>query len=133
VIRALAVTGIFLVAAGTGLPAAVSAQTSLQGQAEAVGLLFLLGASRPGGQTSVKTLGQKPKPSMAVSPKVEARIADVKQKPPGGGPTVSIPDRVVRPSARLDGAVLRVTSDQANRAKLGRPVELTDREHAKHN
>lgn len=92
-----------------------------------------MGLLGPGGQTSVETPGQKPKPSIAASPKAKARIADVKQKSPEGGPTVSIPDRVARPSERLDNTVLRVTSDQTNRAKLDRPVELTDREHAKHN
>ena len=120
-IRALAVIGIFLVAAGMGLPAGVSAQTASQGQA--VGLLFLLGGSRPGGQASAKTPGQKPTPAIAAaSPKAVNRITDVKHKPPsvkeepvlartGGGATVSMRDRVARPSGRLDSAVLRVTSD----------------------
>ena len=140
-IRLLAVIGILLVAAGMGLPAGVSAQTPLQG--ETVGLLFLLGASRPGGQASAKTPMQKPKPGVAASPKVADRIADVKQKPPavkevpvlartGGGATVSIPERVARPSGRLDSTILRVTSDQKHGTK-DRPAELADRQLAKHN
>ena len=120
-IRVLAVIGVFLVAAGIGLPTAVSAQTPSQGQA--LGLLFLLGASRPGGPAGAKTPGQKPTPGIAASPKTVDRTADVKPRPPsvkvepvlartGGGATVSIPDRVARPSGRLDSAGLRVTSGQ---------------------
>ena len=127
-IRTVAVTGIVVVALGMGLSSGVSAQTSVQGQA--VGLLFLLGASTPGGQVSGKT--QKPKPGIAASPKTETRIADVKQKLPGGGPTASIVHRVARPSGRLDSTMLRVPSDETNGPKLDRAVELTDREHAKH-
>jgi hypothetical protein len=145
VIRVLAVTGILLVAAGMGLPPGVSAQTPQQG--EAVGLLFFLGASRPGGPANARTLVQKPKLGVAASPKAANRIAE--QKPPlvkeesvlartGGGAPVSIPRpvstprRVERPSERLDSTVLRVTSDQKNGLKLDRPVELADRELARH-
>ena len=139
-IRALAVTGILLVAAGMGLPSGVSAQTP---QEQAVGLLFFLGAAKPGGQASARTPVQKPKPGVAASPKAPDRIADVKQKPPavkeepvlartGGGATVSIPERVARPSGRLDSTILRVTSDQKHGTK-DRPVELADRQLAKHN
>lgn len=138
-IRALAVTGIVLVVAGMGLPSAASAQTPSQGQA--VGLLFLFGAPRAGGQASTRP----PRSGVAASPKGEDRIADVKQKPPsakeepvlartGGGAPVSIPDRVARPSGRRpDSTVLRVTSDQKNAPKVNRPVELTDRELLKQN
>jgi hypothetical protein len=131
VIRVLAVTGILLVAAGMGLPPGVSAQTPQQG--EAVGLLFFLGASRPGGQASARTPVPKPKPDVAASPKAADRLADVKQQKPlpvkeepalartGGGATVSIPERVAR------------TSDQKDGPKLSRPVELADRGLAKHN
>ena len=138
-IRALAVTGIVLVVAGTGLPSAVSAQTPLQGQT--AGLLFLFGAPRAGGQASARSPGS----GIAASPKGEDRIADVKQKPPsvkqepvlartGGGATVSIPDRVARPSGRRpDSTVLRVTSDQKNAPKVNRPVDLADRELLKQN
>ena len=142
VIRGLVVTGVVLVAAGMGLPSGASAQTPAQGQA--VGILFLLGASRPGVPASAKTPGQKPKPGTQASQQTEGRIVDVKQKPlpvkdgtmlvrTGGGKAVSIPDKVARPSRPLDGMVLRVTSDQKNERKLGRPVELTDRAQAKHN
>ncbi len=141
-IRGLAVTGVFLVAAGMGLPSGASAQTPAQGQA--VGILFLLGASRTGVPASAKTAGQKPKPGTQASQQTEGTIVDVKQKPfpvkdgtilvrTGGGKAVSIPDKVARPSKPLDGMVLRVTSDQKNERKLGRPVELTDRAQAKHN
>jgi hypothetical protein len=142
VIRALALTGVFLVAAGMGLPSGASAQTPAQGQA--VGILFLLGASKAGAQASAKTPGQKPKPGTQASHQAEGRIADVKQKPlpmkngtmlvrMGGGKAVSIPDKVARPSDPLDGTLLRVTSDQKNGRKLDGPVELTDRAHGKHN
>jgi len=142
VIRALAVTGVFLVAAGMGLPSGAPAQTPAQGQA--VGILFLLGASRTGAQASAKTPGQKPKPGTQASRESEGRIADAKQKPlpgkdgtvlvrMGSRPTVSIPDKVARPSDPLDGPLLRVTSDQKNGRKLDGPVELTDRTHAKPN
>ena len=141
-IRALAVTGVFLIAAGMGLPSGAPAQTPAQGQA--VGILFLLGAARTGAPASAKTPGQKPKPSTQASHEPEGGTADVKQKPlpvkggtglvrMGGGKAASIPDKVARPSKPLDGMVLRVTSDQKNERKLGRPVELTDRAQAKHN
>ncbi len=127
-IRALAVTGVFLVAAGMGLPSGAPAQTPAQGQA--VGILFLLGALRTGPQASAKAPVQKPKPGLAgASHEAEGRIAGVKQKPlpakdgtvlvrMGSRPTVSIPDKVARPSDPLDGPLLRVTSDQKNGRKL---------------
>ena len=141
-IRALAITGVFLVAAGMGLPSGAPAQTPAQGQA--VGILFLLGASRSGAPASAKTPGQKPKPGPQASRESEGRIADVKQKPlpvkegtglvrMGGGSVVSISNKLARPSDSLDGTVLRVTSDQKNGRKLDRPVELTDRTPGKHN
>lgn len=141
-IRVLAVTGGVLIAAGMGLPSRAPAQTPAQGQA--VGILFLLGASRSGAQASAKTPAQKPKPGTQASHESGGRIADVKQKPVpvkdgtvlvrmGGGTAVSIPDKEPRPSGPLDGTVLRVTSDQKNGRKLDRPVELTDRTHGKHN
>src|SRR6266478_8385933 len=142
VIRALAITGVFLVAAGMGLLSGASAQTPAQGQA--VGILFLLGASRSGTQASAKTPGQKPKPGPQASHEAEGRIADVKQKPlpmkdgtvlvrMGDGKAVSLPDKVARPSDPLGGTLLRVTSDQKTGRKLDGPVELTDRAHGKHN
>ena len=142
VIRALAVTGAFLVAAGMGLPSGAPAQPAAQGQA--VGILFLLGAARTGAPASAKTPGQKPKPSTPASHEPEGGTADVKQKPlpvkdgtglvrMGGGTAVSIPDKVARPSNPLDSTVLRVTSEQKNGRKLDRPVELTDRTHGKYN
>jgi hypothetical protein len=142
VIRALALTGVFLVAVGIGLPSVASAQTPAQGQA--VGILFLLGASRSGTQASAKTPGQKPKPGPQASHEAEGRIADVKQKTlpmtngtmvlrTGGAKAVSLPDKVARPSDPLNGALLRVTSDQKNGRTLDGPVELTDRAHGKHN
>ena len=78
-IRALAVTGVFLVAAGIGLPSGAPAQTPAEGQV--VGILFLLGASRSGAQASAKTPGQKPKPGTQASHESAGRIADAKQKP----------------------------------------------------
>jgi hypothetical protein len=88
-IRTLAVTGVFLVAVGIGSPLVASAQTSGQGQA--VGILYLLGAS--GAQA--KAPGQKPK--SAASPEAQAKIVNPKPTPPtskertglvreGGGP-----------------------------------------------
>lgn len=141
-IRALAFTGVFLVAAGMGLPSGAPAQTPAQGQA--VGILFLLAASRSSAPASAKAPGQKPKPGTQASHESEGRISDAKQKPlpvkddtvlvrMGGGMVVSIPDEVARPSDPLDGTVLRVTSDQKNGRRLIRPVELTDHTHAKHN
>ena len=135
-IRALAVTGVFLIAAGVGLPSDASAQTPAQGQA--AGILFLLGASGTGAQAGAKTPGQKPKPGIAAPHEAAGRIVGAKQKPlsakdrtglvrMGGGTTVSIPDKVARLSHPPDGTVLRVTSDQENGRKLDRPVELTDR------
>ena len=140
VIRALAVTGVFLVATGVGLPAVAPAQTPAQGQA--LGILFLLGASRTGAQTSAKTPEQKPKLGIAPRPEAESKIAVVKRKPlsvkdrpvpakMGSGTAVLTADNAARPSDPLDGTVLRVTSDQG--VKLGQPVELTAVTHAKHN
>ncbi len=137
-IRALAVTVLFLVAAGMGLPSGAPAQTPAQGQA--VGILFLLAASRSSAPARAKAPGQKPKPGTQASHESEGRIADAKQKPlpvkdgtvlvrMGGGTVVSIPEKVARPSDPLDGTVLRVTSDQKNGRKLIRPVELTDHTH----
>jgi len=143
VIRALAVTGVFLVAAGVGLPSGAPAQTPAQGQA--VGILFLLGASRTGVQTSAKTPEQKPKPGIGTLHEAEGRIAVVKRKPlsvkdrsvpakMGSGTAVlTTADNAARPSDPLDGTVLRVTSDQSKGRKLDRPVEFTDGTHAKHN
>jgi hypothetical protein len=79
VIRALALTVVFLVAAGVGLPRPVRAQTPAQDQA--VGILLLLGASRSGAHASAKTPEQKPKHGIAASEKVGDRLVDVKQKP----------------------------------------------------
>src|SRR5712692_11054695 len=79
VIRALAVTGVFLVAAGMGLPSGAPAQTPAQGQA--VGILFLLAASRSSAPARAKAPGQKPKPGTQASHESEGRIADAKQKP----------------------------------------------------
>ena len=88
-IRTLAVTAVFLIAAGLGSPFVASAQTSGQGQT--VGLLFLL-ASRGGAPANVKAPGQKPKPvasseAQAKKPtpataKVQTQVARV-----GGGPS----------------------------------------------
>jgi hypothetical protein len=89
--RTLAVAGVFLVAVGIGSPLVASAQTSGQGQA--VGILYLLGAS--GAHANAKAPGQKPKPSG--SPVAQARIVNPKPTPPtskhraglvrvGGGP-----------------------------------------------
>lgn len=141
-IRALAVTGVFLIAAGMGLPSGAPAQPAAQGQA--MGILFLLGAARTGAPASAKTPGQKPKPSTPTSHETEGRIAGLKQKSlpvrdgtmpikVGGETAVSVPAKVARPSDPLDGAVLRVTSDQTNGRKPDRPVELTGRTQAKHN
>ena len=69
-IRTLALTGVFLVAVGLGLPPAAFAQVSGQGQA--VGILFLLGAS----QGNAKAPGQKPKP--AVSREAQGKIVGMK-------------------------------------------------------
>jgi hypothetical protein len=142
VIRALAVTGVFLVAAGVGLPSGARAQTPAQGQA--VGILFLLGASRTGVQTSAKTPEQKPKPGIGTLHEAQDRIAVVKRKPlsvkdrpvpakMGSGTAVLTADNAARPSDPLDGTVLRVTSDQSKGRKLDRPGEFTDGTHAKHN
>jgi len=141
-IRTLAVTGVFLAAAGMGLPHDASAQTSAQGQA--VGILFLLGASRTGAQANARTPGQKPKPGLPASAAAQAKIGDVKPKPlaakdrtglvrAGGGTAVSILGKVARPSDPLDGTILRVTTDQRNGQKLDRPLEPPDRTHATHN
>jgi len=78
VIRALALTVVFLVAAGMGMPSPASAQTPAQGQA--LGILFLLGASKSGAHASAKTPQQKPKHGIAASEKVGDRLVDVKQK-----------------------------------------------------
>jgi len=97
VIRALAVTGVVLVATGMILPPDAPAQTPAQGQA--VGIFLLLGASMSAAQASAKAPGQKPKPGIAASQKVE----DGKQKPlsvknrtvlarMGGKTTVPIPN-----------------------------------------
>jgi len=142
VIRALAATGVFLVAASVGLPSGAPAQTSAQGQA--VGILFLLAASRTGLQTGAETPEQKPKPGIGTLHEAEGRIALVKRNPLSvkdravpvrmrGGTAVSTADNAARPPDPLDGTVLRVTSDQNTGRKLHRPVELTDDTHAKHN
>ncbi len=74
--RTLVVTAVFLVAAGMGLPPDASAQTSAQGQA--VGILFLLGASKTDAQANARTPGQKPKPGIATSPEAQGKIGDMK-------------------------------------------------------
>ena len=141
-IRALAVTGVFLVAAGVGLPSGAPAQTPAQGQA--VGILFLLGASRTGVQTSAKTPEQKPTPGIGTLHEAD-RIAVVKRKPLSvkdrsvpakmgrGTAVLTTANNAARPSDPLDGTVLRVTSDQSKGRKLDRPVEFTDGTHARHN
>ena len=132
VIRALAVTGVILVAAGMALPSDASAQTQRPAQGQAVGILFLLGASRTGAQGSAKPAGQKPKPGIAASPEAQGKVVDMKSKPlaakdraalvrVGGGTAVSILDKADRPAD--NGTVLRVTTDQRNGQKLARPVE----------
>src|ERR1700687_2438704 len=78
VIRALAVTAVFL-AAGLGLPSNAPAQTAAERQA--VGILFLLGSSRSGTLASDKIAGQKPKPGIAASQQAQGRVVDEKQKP----------------------------------------------------
>ncbi len=132
--RTLAVTIVLLVAAGMGVPPDVSAQTSAQGQA--VGILFLLGASKSGAQqANARTPRQKPKSGIAAaSPEAQGRIVDAKPKPLAaehrpvlvrvGGETERLADH---------GRVLRVTTDQRNGRNLDRPVEVADRTHAKHN
>jgi hypothetical protein len=113
-IRTLAVFGVVLVAAGMGWPLDASAQTSAQGQA--VGILFLLSASRTGARATAKTSGQKPKPGIAASPGAQAKIGDAKPKP----------------LAAQDGSGLgRVGGGTA--VSILRPFELPDRTHAKHN
>jgi hypothetical protein len=112
VIRALEVIAVILVAAGMALPTEAPAQTPAQGQA--VGILFLLGASRSGAHATAKTAEQKPKPAIATSEKVRDRLVDVKQKPlsvkdrtvlarMGAATTVPIPDKVARPASPLPG------------------------------
>ena len=78
--RTLAVTIVLLVAVGMGVPPDVSAQTSAQGQA--VGILFLLGASKAGAQqANARTPGQKPKSGIAAFPKAQGKVVDAKPKP----------------------------------------------------
>jgi hypothetical protein len=92
--RTLAVTVVFLVAAGMGLPPAASAQTSAQGQA--VGILFLLGASKTGApQASARTPRPKPRSGIAASSEAQGKIVDAKPKP------LAAADRTVL--ARLGG------------------------------
>ena len=132
--RILTVTIVLLVAAGMGVPPDASAQTSAQGQA-AVGILFLLGASKAGAQqANARTPRQKPKSGIAASPEAQGRIVDAKPKPlaaehrpvlvRAGGGTERLADH---------DTVLRVTTDQRNGRNLDRPVEVADRTHAKHN
>jgi hypothetical protein len=79
--RTLVVTTVLLVAAGMGLlPPDASAQSSAQGQA--VGILFLLGASKAGAQqANARTPGQKPKSGIAASPEAQGKTVDAKPKP----------------------------------------------------
>jgi len=131
--RTLAVTVVFLVAAGLGLPPDASAQTSAQGQA--VGILFLLGASKAGAQQAkAGTPRQKPRSGIAASPEAQRKIVDAKPKPlaaeyrpvlvrAGGG--------TERPADH--GMVLRVTTDQRTGRQLDRSVEAANRTHATHN
>jgi hypothetical protein len=78
--RTLAVTVVFLVAAGMGVPPDASAQTSAQ--AQAVGILFLLGASKTGAQqANARTPGQPPKSGIAAFPKAQGKTVDAKPKP----------------------------------------------------
>lgn len=133
VMRTLAVTVVFLVAAGMGVPPDASAQTSAQGQM--VGILFLLGASKAGAhQANARTPRQKPKSAIAASPEAQGKTVDAKPKPlaaeyrpvlvrAGGG--------TERPADR--GMVLRVTTDQRNGRQLDRSVEAADRTLATHN
>jgi hypothetical protein len=113
-IRSLAVLGVVLVATGIGLPLDASAQTSAQGQA--VGILFLLGASRTGAQANAKTPGEKPKPALVASSEAQAKIGDARPKPL---------------AARDGSRLVRVGGGTA--VSILRPLELPDRTHAKHN
>jgi len=132
--RTLAVTIVLLVAAGMGVPPYASAQTSAQGQA--VGILFLLGASKSGAQqANARTPRQKPQSGIAAaSPKAQGRIADAKPRPLAGEDRTALV-RAGGGTERLadHGTVLRVTTDQRNGRNLDRPVEAADRTHAKHN
>jgi hypothetical protein len=76
VIRALAVAGVFLVAAGMGLLSHASAQTSAKGQA--VAILVLLGASSLGAPPSAKTPEPKSKSGLRAPHEAEGRIVDAK-------------------------------------------------------
>ena len=131
--RTLAVTVVFLVAAGMGIPRDASAQTSAQGQA--VGILFLLGASKSGAQqANARTPRQTPKSAIAASPETQGKIVNAKLKPF----TAENRPVLVRAGGGTEGPVdhsmvLRVTTDQRNGRQLDRSVEAANRTHATHN
>jgi hypothetical protein len=133
--RTLTVTIVLVVAAGMVVPPDASAQTSAQEQA--VGILFLLGASKAGAQqANARTPRQKPKSGIAAaSPEAQGRIVDAKPKPPLAAEHRAVLVRAGGGTERLadHGTVLRVTTDQRNGRNLDRPVEVADHTHAKHN
>jgi hypothetical protein len=120
VIRALAVSGVLLVAAGTGLPSMACAQTGGQGQA--VGLLLLLAggsASHARRDPSVS----KQSPSVRASDDAKGKNINVKQgRPPAKNGTriakvetaPTIPDKVASQSKLQQDTIIPVAHYEKN-------------------
>jgi hypothetical protein len=135
VIRALAVAGTLLVAAGIGLPPQASAQTGSQGGA--VGLfLFLAGGAHRDTSVSKQTPGvskqtpgvSKQNPGVRASNEAKGRNTNVKQGPmPAKNGT-----RVVRVGDEATPSSVALVHDERNARKDVRSVALRDDSHGNH-
>ena len=120
-IRALAVAGTLLVAAGIGLPPQASAQTGSQGGA--VGLfLFLAGGSHR------DTAVSKQNPGVRVSNEAKGKNTNVK---PGPMPAKN-GTRVVRVGNEAAPSSVALAHDEKNARKDVRSVALRDDSHGNH-
>jgi len=125
VIRALAVAGTLLVAAGIGLPPQASAQTGSQGGA--VGLfLFLAGGAHR--DTSVSKQNPGVRASVGASNDAKGKNTNVKQGPmPAKNGT-----RVVRVGDEATPSSVALAHDENNARKDVRSAALRDDSHGNH-
>lgn len=124
-IRALAVAGTLLVAAGIGLPPQASAQTGSQGGA--VGLfLFLAGGGHRDTSVSKQNPGvSKQNPGVRASNEAKGKNTNVKQGPmPAKNGT-----RVVRVGDEATPSSVALAHDEKNARKDVRSAALRDDSH----
>jgi hypothetical protein len=124
VIRALAVAGTLLVAAGIGLPPQASAQTGAQGGA--VGLfLFLAGGAHRDTSVSKQNPGvSKQNPGVRASNEAKGKNTNVKQSMPAKNGT-----RVVRVGDEATPSSVALAHDEKNARKDVRSAALRDDSH----